>query len=148
MLAKVLIKRRFKKGTNKEVRALLNEFRAGAMNQPGYITGQTLLVDGGIYPVETNKGWKMAEVVDYLTDTNAVAYTTGFYVVMNKDVWNGLSPEVQKVMTADGGTFSAELPPSAVTERGLLYYIEATDNAGNVSRYPRGAPDSLISVRV
>jgi TRAP-type C4-dicarboxylate transport system substrate-binding protein len=49
--------------------------------------------------VETNKGWKMAEVVDYLTDTTAVAYTTTFFVVINKDVWAGLSPEVQKAMT-------------------------------------------------
>ena len=43
MLAKILIKRRFKKGTQKEVLALLNEFRAGAMNQPGYISGETLV---------------------------------------------------------------------------------------------------------
>jgi len=43
MLAKILIKRRFKKGCNKEVLALLNEFRAGAMNQPGYISGETLV---------------------------------------------------------------------------------------------------------
>jgi TRAP-type C4-dicarboxylate transport system substrate-binding protein len=71
-----------------------------AMSMPdSYQSIQKGVVDGGIYPVETNKGWKMAEVVDYLTDTNAVAYTTGFYVVINKDVWNGLAPEVQKAMT-------------------------------------------------
>lgn len=43
MPAKILIKRRFKEGSLKEVSALLNEFRSGAMNQPGYISGETLV---------------------------------------------------------------------------------------------------------
>ena len=42
MLVKVLIKRKFKPGTKKEVAALLNEFRSGAMNRPGYVSGETL----------------------------------------------------------------------------------------------------------
>jgi len=42
MPIKVLIQRKFKPGTQKEVAALLNEFRAGAMNRPGYISGETL----------------------------------------------------------------------------------------------------------
>lgn len=71
-----------------------------AMSMPdSYQSIQKGVVNGGIYPVETNKGWKMGEVVDYLTDTTAVAYTTTFFVVINKDVWAGLSPEVQKAMT-------------------------------------------------
>lgn len=71
-----------------------------AMSMPdSYQSIQKGVVNGGIYPVETNKGWKMAEVVDYLTDTTAVAYTTTFFVVMNKKVWEGLSPEVQDVIT-------------------------------------------------
>jgi hypothetical protein len=51
-------------------------------------------------------------------------------------------------MSFSEGAYSGTIPPSAVTEKGLLYYIEATDLAGNVSRYPDGAPDSLISTRV
>ncbi|MFH2066332.1 MAG: antibiotic biosynthesis monooxygenase [Pseudomonadota bacterium] len=43
MLVKVLIKRKFKKGRAKEVNALLNEFRAGAMNRKGYVSGHTLV---------------------------------------------------------------------------------------------------------
>jgi heme-degrading monooxygenase HmoA len=42
MLVKVLIRRRFKKGTKAEVAALITRFRAGAVNQPGYICGETL----------------------------------------------------------------------------------------------------------
>ncbi len=71
-----------------------------AMSMPdSYQSIQKGVVNGGFYPEETNKGWKMGEVVDYLTDTTAVAYTTTFFVVINKDVWAGLTPEVQKAMT-------------------------------------------------
>ncbi|MGD9301046.1 MAG: antibiotic biosynthesis monooxygenase [Desulfobacterales bacterium] len=42
MNAKILIKRRFKKGKQKEIAALLRELRSGALNQPGYISGETL----------------------------------------------------------------------------------------------------------
>lgn len=71
-----------------------------AMSMPdSYQSIQKGVVNGGFYPEETNKGWKMGEVVDYLTDTTSVAYTTTFFVVINKDVWASLSPEVQKTMT-------------------------------------------------
>jgi len=43
MAVKVLIKRRFKEGKAKEVFALLNKFRAEAMVQTGYITGESLI---------------------------------------------------------------------------------------------------------
>ena len=42
MAVKVLIKRRFKEGKNAEASALLLKFRHSAMNQPGYISGETL----------------------------------------------------------------------------------------------------------
>lgn len=67
MPAKILIKRRFKEGSLKEVAALLNEFRSGAMNQPGYISGETLvkndephilLVIGTWQKMQNWKNWK------------------------------------------------------------------------------------------
>jgi TRAP-type C4-dicarboxylate transport system substrate-binding protein len=80
-----------------------------AMSMPdSYQSIQKGVVNGGFYPEETNKGWKMGEVVDYLTDTTAVAYTTTFFVVINKDVWAGLSPEVQKAMTEVSGEWIAK----------------------------------------
>ena len=42
MNAKILIKRKFKKGKRQEIIALLRELRSGALNQPGYISGETL----------------------------------------------------------------------------------------------------------
>jgi heme-degrading monooxygenase HmoA len=43
MAVKVLITRRFKSGKGHELLGLLNQARSQAMNQPGYITGETLV---------------------------------------------------------------------------------------------------------
>ena len=43
MIVKVMIKRKIKEGKAREVFALLNKFRSDAMNQSGYISGETLI---------------------------------------------------------------------------------------------------------
>ena len=48
MIAKILIKRRFKPGHTAQIVALLNEIRSRAMHQPGYLSGETLVKRG--YP--------------------------------------------------------------------------------------------------
>jgi heme-degrading monooxygenase HmoA len=48
MIAKILIKRRFIDGHIPQIVALLNEIRTRAMNQPGYMSGETLVKRG--YP--------------------------------------------------------------------------------------------------
>ena len=42
MQAKILIKRKFNKGKKNEIIAMLKESRSMAMQQPGYISGETL----------------------------------------------------------------------------------------------------------
>lgn len=46
MIAKIIIRRRFKAGNAPQVIALLNDLRARAMQQPGYISGETLTKAG------------------------------------------------------------------------------------------------------
>jgi len=46
MLVKVLIKRQFKMEKIAEVMALLKKFRSDALNQTGYVCGETLIADG------------------------------------------------------------------------------------------------------
>ena len=46
MIAKIIIKRRFKEGKTRQILTLLNELRAKAMQQPGYISGETLTKKG------------------------------------------------------------------------------------------------------
>ena len=43
MIVKVMIKRKIKEGKTRGVFTLLNKFRTDAMNQKGYISGETLI---------------------------------------------------------------------------------------------------------
>lgn len=56
------------------------------------------VVDGAMYPLEAQKGWKLGEVTDYTTADFSAAYTTSFFVVMNKERWNSLPAAVQKTI--------------------------------------------------
>lgn len=56
------------------------------------------VVDGALYPMEVNDGWKMAEVVEYGTQCYSAAYSSGFFVVMNKDKWASLSKADQEAI--------------------------------------------------
>ena len=56
------------------------------------------VVDGAVYPFEANKGWKLGEVTRFATADFTAAYTTSFFVVMNKDKWNSISAENQKII--------------------------------------------------
>jgi TRAP-type C4-dicarboxylate transport system substrate-binding protein len=54
-------------------------------------------VEATFCPMETLKGWKQGEVINSVTDTSAIGYTTAMYVVMNKAKWNALPDDVKKV---------------------------------------------------
>ena len=72
-----------------------------AMSMPeAYQALQKGVVDGSVHPREADKGWKLGDVVKYCTLNFSTAYTTGFYVVMNKDKWASLPKDVQKVILA------------------------------------------------
>ena len=43
MIAKIIIKRRFTKENRPQILSLLNKIRSIAMEQPGYISGETLM---------------------------------------------------------------------------------------------------------
>ncbi len=71
-----------------------------AMSQPEtYEALQKGVVDATLCPIETLKGWKQGEVINYVTETSVIGYTTSMFVVMNKAAWNNLSPDSQKVFT-------------------------------------------------
>lgn len=83
--------------SGKVVQALGGTPVSGSMSE-AYQSIQKGVVDGGMYPMETNKGWKMAEVVNYCTEAYAIAYTTTFFVTMNKDKWASLSDHAKGVI--------------------------------------------------
>lgn len=55
------------------------------------------VVDGSMAPQESVKGWRWGEVVNASTQSFGAGYTTGFFVVMNKQKWNSLPPDIQKI---------------------------------------------------
>jgi TRAP-type C4-dicarboxylate transport system substrate-binding protein len=56
------------------------------------------VVDGSMHPIESNKSFKLGEVCKYGTDSFSVAYTTVFFIVMNKDKWASIDPESQAII--------------------------------------------------
>lgn len=61
MIAKILIKRRFKPGNTPQIVALLNEIRTLAMSQSGYMSGETLLKNDAPDNMVVISTWKSLE---------------------------------------------------------------------------------------
>lgn len=69
-----------------------------AMSQPEtYEALSKGVVDATLCPIETLKGWKQGETIEYVVDATAVGYTTAMFVVMNKDKWAALPADIQQV---------------------------------------------------
>jgi len=57
------------------------------------------VVDGSMAPQESLEGWRWGEVVKSTTESYGAAYTTTFFVAMNKDRWQALPKDVQETIT-------------------------------------------------
>ncbi len=72
---------------------------AVGMPQPEtYDALQKGVVEGTFCPVETLKGWKQGEVVEFVTDTKAIGYTTAMFVAMNQKSWDALPADLQQIL--------------------------------------------------
>lgn len=85
-------------GASGRVVAALAASPVGKSMRECYQMLQKGVVDGSLHPVEANKGWKLGEVVNYLTENYSTAYTTTFAVFMNKGKWNKLSADAKKAI--------------------------------------------------
>ena len=56
------------------------------------------MVEGSMAPIEALQGWKWGEVVKFTTESFGAAYSTAFFVVMNKDKWAALPADLQKMI--------------------------------------------------
>jgi len=56
-----------------------------------------VVLDGILVDLSTLKYWKFAEVVNYVTSTSQLGTGITFYCVMNKNKWNALPPDIQKI---------------------------------------------------
>jgi TRAP-type C4-dicarboxylate transport system substrate-binding protein len=63
------------------------------------------IVDGSVAPMEALSGWKWGEVVKFTTQSYGAAYSAAFFVVMNKNKWNALPPDIQKIIETVNGEY-------------------------------------------
>jgi TRAP-type C4-dicarboxylate transport system substrate-binding protein len=80
----------------KVVEALGAEGYAAAQNE-AYELMSKGTIDGSFTPREVLKGWNQAEVVKYVTGCYDIGYTASMFVTMNKDKWESLPGNIQKV---------------------------------------------------
>jgi len=57
------------------------------------------VINGALMPYEAAPGWRYYEVCDYVTDCWQAGSQAPFEVVMNKNTWNKLPPDIQAVVT-------------------------------------------------
>jgi TRAP-type transport system periplasmic protein len=67
------------------------------------------VVEGLIHTTESLETGKFAEVIKYTTETFAVATTSVFVVAMNKEKWNSIKPEDQKVIEQLNKEYAAKI---------------------------------------
>ena len=71
------------------------------MSQPEtYEALQKGVVDATFCPMETLQGWKQGEVIQAVTDSRCIGYTTAMFVVMNKTKWEQLPQDIKDVILA------------------------------------------------
>ncbi|MBW1801618.1 MAG: TRAP transporter substrate-binding protein [Deltaproteobacteria bacterium] len=56
------------------------------------------VVDGTLNPQEALQGFKFGEVVKFTTESYGSTNASGFFIVMNKDKWNALPGDIQKII--------------------------------------------------
>jgi TRAP-type C4-dicarboxylate transport system substrate-binding protein len=83
------------------------------------------IVNGILAPTDVLKGFKLAEVVDYATNTPFL-YNVVFMQVMNKDTWNSLPPDLQEIVQEVSDEYARKYGAlrTDYTEQGLQYGIE------------------------
>ena len=57
------------------------------------------VIDGLLVPYETTKTFRYGEVTNYVTEVWPLGQVYTFYIVMNKNTWNQLTPETQDLIT-------------------------------------------------
>lgn len=77
------------------VTALGGTARAVPMPEAYEAVGKRV-IDGLMIPMETLIAFRLAEVTKYATECWPIGQVYTFYLIMNKDVWNKLTPAVQK----------------------------------------------------
>lgn len=86
-------------GVGANIAKLLGAEGYAAAQNEAYELMSKGVIDGSIAPREVLLGWKQGEVAKYVTNAFSIGSMSNMYLVMNKDKWAGLPPEIQQVFT-------------------------------------------------
>ncbi len=113
-------------GTSGLVQAALGASPVGKSMRECYQMLQKGVVDGSSHPMESNKGWKLGEVVHYMVQNYSTAYTTTFAVFMNKAKWAALTPKQQKTIAQINAEWAEKhgLAWDDSDKKGLAFFME------------------------
>ncbi|MFO7876612.1 MAG: TRAP transporter substrate-binding protein [Desulfovermiculus sp.] len=111
-------------GTVPPLEALGAETHAMPMSE-SYLALDQGIVDGILAPTDTLKGFKLAEVVDYATNTPFL-YNVVFMQIMNRDTWESLPPDLQEIVQEVSDEYALKYGKLRTkhTLKGLEYGIE------------------------
>jgi TRAP-type C4-dicarboxylate transport system substrate-binding protein len=87
------------------------------------------VVKGNLGPIEVLQGWKQAEVTEFITLTPFL-YNTLFFITVNQDVWNSITPQDQEAILVINERFLSEVAMGLwdkQNESGLSYAVLEND---------------------
>lgn len=94
-------------GLSSKIVAALGGTPVGMSQPETYEALQKGVVEATFCPIETLKGWNQAEVIQSVTDSSVIGYTTAMFVVMNRSRWERLPRDLRQVLE----TVSSEWVP-------------------------------------
>jgi TRAP-type transport system periplasmic protein len=86
-------------GVGSKIATVLGATGYAAAQNAAYELMSKGVIDGSIAPREVLLGWKQGDVVNYVTECLDIGSVSNMYVVMNKDKWNALPADIQKIFT-------------------------------------------------
>jgi TRAP-type C4-dicarboxylate transport system substrate-binding protein len=85
-------------GLSAKVVEALGAVPVGMPMTEAYDALQRGVAEGIVTNIGTLLSIKIGEVVKYTTENFGSAYSTGFFIVMNKSKWNALPPDIQQII--------------------------------------------------
>jgi TRAP-type transport system periplasmic protein len=129
---------------------------ATALGATGYAAGQNEayelmskgVIHGSIAPREVLLGWKQAEVVKFVTECYDIGSVSNMYIVMNKNKWEALPPDIQKVFTdVSQQWIEYHAKVSADYDRGGMEYFKAQPGRVEVNLTPEESARWVAAVQ-
>jgi TRAP-type C4-dicarboxylate transport system substrate-binding protein len=107
------------------VRQLGGKYKSGTINDAKAMF-EKKEVDGSLHPLEANFGFKMGDVVNYITAAYPITYTAVQFVVVNKDTWKALPASVKTIIRDINNEWIPQHGEAwdTIDEEGMRYFLD------------------------